>query len=922
MKIAVVGSGYVGLVVGGCLAESGNDVICADIDQDKIDRLKRGEIPIYEPGLEPLIAANLKARRLSFTTDVPQAVSASDVVFIAVGTPPDEDGSADLQHVLAVARTIGESMHGEKIVITKSTVPVGTAKHVRDEIESRTKHKVHVCSNPEFLKEGAAIEDFMKPDRVVLGVDSEYAAEVLRDLYAPFVRTGREILIMDVPSAEITKYAANSMLATRISFMNSIAQLCEKAGADVNAVRRGIGSDSRIGWSFLFPGVGYGGSCLTGEETVLARFGGEARLMTLDALFEECAVVPSGLPGEPEPEVAWVNELEVLSWGEESGAEWRRAPVVTRRWYEGDVALIRTKMGRRLRCTTDHPLVVSDGCGAVVGVKLAGEICEDDWLPIAMGRPNHEATREAELSLVAGLGQREFADGEVIVRLSPAATQGLDLATTREAVADHPRGRHRAYDILRTGALRLHEMRRLDLPLGQGTYGTARNGTYVPASLKANVPFWRIVGLYLAEGHCTQDGRRMRLQWSFHPTDEAELVEEVAGYWRGLGVTARVWQGTTTRLVSISSRILARWWLRELRLGGDCYTHQIPDAAWALSAEEQIALLSGLWHGDGSWSLVAGGPSVVLEWATVSRVLADGVLRLLGGLGICARLKVARTAKSTTDTYWVVVCGADQVERLIELVKPADRTGVLTSIGRQSKRIAPTGYRSGREAAWVRVVEHGKAAFRGWVYSLEVPGTHTFVTTGGLIVHNCFPKDVQALASTMSELGVDPSILQAVEHVNQRQKRILLERLVDRLGEDLTGRTVGVWGLAFKPNTDDMREAPSIATIEGLLERGARVVAHDPVAMREARHRFGDRVEFADVNYDALHGASALVIHTEWHPYRRPDFERMLAAMERPLVLDGRNLYDPDQMAERGFEYVSIGRTGHAGVAVRTGRSG
>ena len=445
MKIAVVGSGYVGLVAGACLAESGNDVICADIDQDRIDRLNRGEIPIFEPGLEPLIGSNLEVGRLSFTTEVPQAVRASDIVFVAVGTPPDEDGSADLQHVLTVARTIGESMNGEKIVITKSTVPVGTAKRVRDEIESRTQHTVHVCSNPEFLKEGAAIEDFMKPDRVVLGVDSEYAAEVLRDLYAPFVRTGREILIMDVPSAEITKYAANSMLATRISFMNSIAQLCEKAGADVNAVRQGIGSDSRIGSSFLFPGIGYGGSC--------------------------------------------------------------------------------------------------------------------------------------------------------------------------------------------------------------------------------------------------------------------------------------------------------------------------------------------------------------------------------------------------------------------------------------------------------------------------------------------FPKDVQALACTMSELGVDPSILQAVEHVNQRQKRIMLERLVDRLGEDLTGRTVAVWGLAFKPNTDDMREAPSIVTIEGLLERGARVVAHDPVAMHEARHRFGNRVELVDVNYDALHGAAALVIHTEWHPYRRPDFERMLAAMERPLVLDGRNLYDPGHMAERGFEYVSIGRTGRAGVAARTERS-
>ena len=432
MKVGVIGSGYVGLVAGACLAESGNDVVCADIDEGKIAGLNRGEIPIYEPGLEPLIERNLAAGRLSFTTDVAAAVRASHVIFIAVGTPPDEDGSADLQHVLAVAKTIGQSMEDEKIVITKSTVPVGTAKLVREAIEAETDLPVHVCSNPEFLKEGAAVDDFMKPDRVVIGVDSEYAARVLRELYEPFVRTGHAIMIMDVPAAEITKYAANAMLATRISFMNAIARLCEATGADVNAVRKGVGSDGRIGESFLFPGVGYGGSC--------------------------------------------------------------------------------------------------------------------------------------------------------------------------------------------------------------------------------------------------------------------------------------------------------------------------------------------------------------------------------------------------------------------------------------------------------------------------------------------FPKDVKALVRTMRDFGVDASILQAVEDVNETQKRTLLDRLVDRLGEDLSGKTVAVWGLAFKPNTDDMREAPSLVTIEGLLERGARVVAHDPVAIDEARHHLGDRIEYVRTNYDALDGADALVIHTEWHPYRSPDFERMREAMRTPLVIDGRNLYDPQDMAEHGFAYVSIGR--------------
>jgi UDPglucose 6-dehydrogenase len=275
MKVTVVGTGYVGLVVGACLSEAGNDVICADVNEEKIDRLQRNDIPIYEPELEPLVTSNQVEGRLRFTTDVGTAVERSEVVFIAVGTPPDEDGSADLQHVLAVARTIGDRMNGPKVIITKSTVPVGTAGKVREAIAERTKEKFFVCSNPEFLKEGTAVEDFMKPDRVVLGVDSDEAAEVLRELYAPFVRTGNPILFMDIASAELTKYTANSMLATRITFMNQVADLCEKVGADITMVRRGIGSDSRIGQAFLFPGPGYGGSCFPKDLRALVRTGEE-----------------------------------------------------------------------------------------------------------------------------------------------------------------------------------------------------------------------------------------------------------------------------------------------------------------------------------------------------------------------------------------------------------------------------------------------------------------------------------------------------------------------------------------------------------------------------------------------------------------------------------------------------------------------
>ena len=269
MNVAVVGTGYGGLVVGACRAETGNSVICADVDAGKIQGLKERRLPIYEPGLEPLVVRNQRDGRLRFSTDVGGAVEASEVIFIAVGTPPDEDGSADLQHVLAVAKTIGEHMNATKVIVTKSTVPVGTAARVRAEIAKHTGTRFHVCSNPEFLKEGAAVEDFMRPDRVIIGTDSEQAVEVMRRLYAPFTRNHERIMVMGTRDAEMTKYAANAMLATRISFMNEIASLCERVGVDVENVRKGIGSDPRIGYSFIYPGCGYGGSCFPKDVKAL-----------------------------------------------------------------------------------------------------------------------------------------------------------------------------------------------------------------------------------------------------------------------------------------------------------------------------------------------------------------------------------------------------------------------------------------------------------------------------------------------------------------------------------------------------------------------------------------------------------------------------------------------------------------------------
>jgi UDPglucose 6-dehydrogenase len=433
VNITVVGSGYVGLVVGACLAETGNDVVCADVDAAKVEALRQNVIPIYEPGLEQLVERNQKQGRLKFTTDVAAAIAHAEVVFIAVGTPPDEDGSADLRHVLAVAEQIGEHMSRELVVVTKSTVPVGTAAKVQRAVAKRARHPFHMCSNPEFLKEGAAVDDFLKPDRVVLGVDSDHARSVMAELYAPFVRTGKPIIFMDIASAEMTKYAANAMLATRISFMNEVANLCEQVGANVDLVRKGIGSDSRIGPSFLFPGPGYGGSC--------------------------------------------------------------------------------------------------------------------------------------------------------------------------------------------------------------------------------------------------------------------------------------------------------------------------------------------------------------------------------------------------------------------------------------------------------------------------------------------FPKDVKALVRTARDFQTALGVLEAVEMANDRQKERLFEKLTRALGGAPAGMHVAIWGLAFKPNTDDMREAPSLVLVERLLAAGATVTAHDPAAMTEARRRLGDRVRFAETNYEALQGADALVVVTDWNEYRHPDFGRMKAALTRGVVIDGRNLYDPAKMEALGFTYDSIGRS-------------
>ncbi|HET8743888.1 MAG TPA: UDP binding domain-containing protein, partial [Gaiella sp.] len=798
------------------------------------------------------------------------------------GTPPTYSGDADLSAVWTVIDELPDVGH-RIVVCMKSTVPVGTGEKVRHRLDGRGLAHVGYVSNPEFTAEGTAVRDFMEPDRIVIGAfdeaDGDAVAALHEGIDAPVVRA-------DVASAEMIKLAANAALMVRISFINEIANVCEATGADVVKVAEGIGFDRRIGKSFLRAGIGFGGSCLAGDETVIIRRGGTTLLRTLERLYDET---------EP------LSETEILTWRRDGeGPEFLPVDLLTRRHYNGDLLQLRTKMGRRVRCTPDHPFVVRDGTRV-----LAADLTTEHWLPLALGSTPPVRDRPRRLWVLEAVGDAISA-GEVIVRphadeLAVVSSDELHAAVSLR----HPRGRARGHDVARSGTLRLAEASELDIELADACLGTAKNGTYVPASLDSTVAFWRVVGLYAAEGHLSRDPKKgtQRLAWSFHPTSEETLVQEVATYWRSVGVSPTVYTAPTSRVVRISSRILGTWWVQHLGLGRNCYGQRVPDRLWDEPEEHKRAFLSGLWHGDGSWSLVGGGPSVILELGTASRELADGVQRLLGELGIVASVRVGRTSLSTVDTYWVRVSGADQVERMIELAKPADRDGILASIARQKKRITSTGFRRGDNAAWVRVVEVTRQPFSGFVYSLEVPPTHTFVTTGGLVTSNCFPKDSLALKQLAASSGYHFQVLNAVIEVNELQKRRVIGKLKQLVGS-LRGRRVALLGLAFKPNTDDTRESPAFVLAGRLLAEGADVVAWDPVAHADGLHGV---VEVASVA-EALEGADAAVLVTEWPQLAHVDWASLAPRMRSAVLVDGRNMLDPAAMRAAGFTYDAIGR--------------
>ncbi len=626
--IGVVGVGWVGLVSAACFAELGHDVWCRDIDGEKIAALRNGKVSIYEPELQELVVRN--AERLHFETDFAPVLEHVRLLFVCVDTPPTYSGDADLSHIDAVIAELPDSP--DHAIVMKSTVPVGTGASISRRLGELGKPGLGYASNPEFLKEGSAVKDFMHPYRVVVGDDdrSPWAADAVAELYGPL---GCEVVRTDVASAEMIKMASNAFLATKISFINEIANVCEEVGADVREVADGMGLDPRIGASFLDAGIGYGGSCLVGDETVVVRRGHQTWTVELSHLFDSLAQ-RHGSSGE-HMSVVCPEGLEALCWDDSTGEfAFRGVAIATRRDYAGDLLAVRTESGASITCTPDHPLVVRPSNTNRVLAREAGEAALGDLVPIAP-------------------------------------------ATFLDAL----RGR--------------------------------------------------------------------------------------------------------------------------------------------------------------SETLALGAPRA-------------------------ASLAAERPARELPGT----------------------------------------------RATWTRLTEIESLSFDGHVYSLEVPGPHTFVTSGGLVVHNCFPKDVSALKQLAGNSGYHFQLLNAVIEVNELQKRRVVNKLKKHLGS-LIGKKVALLGLAFKPNTDDMREASSVVLASRLQGEGAEVRAYDPVA-EDSAARFLSGVEMSDSAFAALDGADAAVIVTEWPEFADLDLAEARARMANPLIIDGRNMLDPRTVKAAGFRYEGIGRSSNS----------
>ncbi len=911
--ICVIGTGYVGLVTGTCLADLGNNVTCVDIVQEKIDRLKQGILPIYEPGLEEMVERNVQAGRLHFTTDYAQGLENSAFIFIAVNTPTSNNqGGADMSYVESAARSIAEHLDHYAIVINKSTVPVGSGDVVSRLIRTNLKRSdvtFSVVSNPEFLREGAALLDFQHPDRIVLGSSEPEAAHRVAHLYmtlrAPFV-------ITDLYTAEMIKYASNAFLATKISFINEIAQVCERLGADVKQVSIGMGYDKRIGHAFLDAGLGYGGSCFEADETVFALNSPNVAAERFDTLFAK-----GGAPFQGDAvELVQPPDQRVLAFDLAAGQPvLANVTAMTRRPYKGTMVKINTSMGRVLRVTADHPVVlykdqqfaILPAATVVPGDQLMA-LCELPTVKQATDLSLIELLRDTALEADVYVQPADNTFSEQYDQFASAIPQNM-LKYPHE-IKRHNRMSLRLFRYLSDAHV-------LDVPAEKLQLYTAKGAaTQINAVIPVDADLLRLCGYYLAEGYLSQDrGRanavRERVGICFHEQETEYIadVQRILGRW-GLKFSER--RATNALTTIVSSRIFA-WLLRDIfRCGVRSEDKAPPRLAFNVPVELRRELVRGAFSGDGAVTTVQEGKNLVLEYATVSKALADGMALLLQTIGVIPSIHKRWMNKSKQDAYILRVSGYGQIAMLVDIFGDKRHAHIESVLAGYQRHIQPNSYqRHGAFATLtVRAVEQEEVETT--VYSMET-STGTLIASSGLISHNCFPKDVRALAHMADEAGLHPQMLRAVMEINHDQRRLVVTKLTNILGS-LRGCTIGILGLAFKPNTDDMREAPAIDIIRWVTYQGATVRVYDPVAKEtgkkalEQEHVDMNVVIFCANAYDVAQGTDALVVVTDWNEFKSLNMQRIRTVMHRPVLIDGRNLYEAAEMDRYGFIYRGMGR--------------
>ena len=917
-KVCVIGTGYVGLVTGTCLAELGNDVTCVDVVAAKIERLRAGELPIYEPGLELLVERNVGAGRLHFTTNYAEGVPNAEYIFIAVNTPTIRGGEgADMQYVESAARSIAEHLVADTIIVNKSTMPVGSGdlvstivrQHLRD-----ARLVVAVVSNPEFLREGSAVQDFLQPDRVVLGSVDRGAAERVGQLYLPL---RAPIVITDLYTAEMIKYASNAFLATKISFINEIARICDRLGADVKEVAAGMGYDKRIGRAFLDAGLGYGGSCFEAAETVFALNSPNVAAERFDTLFAKGAKGVETFAGDV-VELVQPKDQRVLAFdlktGEPTLAE---VTAITRRPYSGTMVTIKTSMGRSLRVTADHPVVLrkydefavlpalaivpGDEVMALCELPTVEQATALDLIALLRGTP-----LEADVYVTADDDAISAAYGDY------ASAIPAEMLKYPHEIKQNNRMSLRLFRYLADAGLLAIPAEKLKLYTAKGA------ATTINAIIPVDADLLRLCGYYLAEGYIACDaGRadavRERVGFTFHE-NEAEYIADTQRILTRYGMKFLERRATSALTTIVSSRIFS-WLLRDvLRCGVRSEDKALPRLAFNVTPELRHEVIRGAFSGDGSVTPVQDGNNLMLEYATVSKSLADGMTLLLQSVGVVPSIRSRMMNKSTQVAYILRVSGYDQITLLKDAFGGKRLAQIKGILAGYQRHIQPHGFKRQGPFATLTVREVTHEEVETTVYSMETT-TGTLIASSGLISHNCFPKDVKALAHMAGEAGLHPQLLDAVMKINEDQRYVVIEKLETEFGgtERLRGATVAVLGLAFKENTDDMREAPSIDIVRWLVEAGAEVRAFDPVAAETAKAVMpATGITYCDDEYETALGCDAVVVVTEWKRFRTLHLQRMRQQMRHeagdPIWIDGRNLFDPAEMKRVGFRYHGIGR--------------